>query len=68
MPPSGMLGSVALVRSKVSEESNASIIKVKIMLFLRMMLRLLVTANIVSSLPILDTFLRNVDSYKSHTA
>jgi hypothetical protein len=54
---------VALVRTNVSEE----------LVFLRSVHRLLVTASVVPSSPILVTlmeaeFLRNVGSYKSHTA
>jgi hypothetical protein len=63
----------ALVRTDVSEELNTSFIKAT-----RIggsVLRLLVTASVVPSSPILVTsdeegakFLRNVGSYKSHTA
>jgi hypothetical protein len=48
MPSSGMLRRVALVRSDVSEERNAIV-------FLRSLRRLLVTANVVRSSPILVT-------------
>jgi hypothetical protein len=49
----GMLPRVALVRTDVSEERIASIIRVYSIVFLCSVLQLLVTANIVSSLPIL---------------
>jgi hypothetical protein len=67
-----MLRRVALVRTDVSEEPSASFIRVKE--FLRSVRRLLVTASVVPSSPILVTlseegvkFLRNVGPYKSHT-
>jgi hypothetical protein len=50
---SGMLRRVALVRTNVSEELRASIIRV----FLRSVLRLLVTANVDPSSPILVTLM-----------
>jgi hypothetical protein len=60
MVSSGMLRRVVLVRTDVSEELSASIIKVTRIgelgttkLFLRSMRWLLVTANVVSSSPIL---------------
>jgi hypothetical protein len=62
-----MLCPVALVRTDVSEEHRASFIRGD-------MRRLLVAASVVPSSPILVTlmkealFLRNVGSYKSHTA
>jgi hypothetical protein len=79
MPSSEMLCSVALVGTDVSEEPITSIV------FLHSVLRLMVTANVVPSTPILanrsmlfascchhdnggGTFLRNVRSYKRHTA
>jgi thermostable 8-oxoguanine DNA glycosylase len=88
MASSGMLGRVTLVRTDVSEELSASFIRVarrgelgtKLAVTskgptLRILCRLLVTANVVPSSPILVTlmkeaskFLRNVGSYKSHTA
>jgi hypothetical protein len=74
MESSGMLHLVALVGTDVSEELSASIIRVTRMgelgTILRSVSRLLVTTNVPSS-PILvggATFLRNVGSYKSHTA
>jgi hypothetical protein len=48
MPSSGMLHRVAIVRTYVSEELSASIISVR---------RLLVTANVVPSSPILVTLM-----------
>jgi hypothetical protein len=62
MPSSGMLRRVALVRADVSEESSASIIRVTkigelvVLVFLRSVRHLLVTAN-VRSLPILFTLI-----------
>jgi hypothetical protein len=79
----GMLRRVALVRIDVSEEHSASFIRETRIAELRTMLgitirslrRLLVTASVVPSSPILVTlneggakFLCNVGSYKSHTA
>jgi hypothetical protein len=49
MPSSKMLRRVALVRTDVSEEPSASIIRVTILHRVR---RLLVTANVVPSSPI----------------
>jgi hypothetical protein len=67
---SGMLRHVALVRTDISEELSTSFIRVT-----RIVRRLLVTASVVPSSPILVTlieggvkFLGNVGSYKSHTA
>jgi hypothetical protein len=64
MPSSEKLRRVALVRTDVSEERIASIITVTILVvtsnrivFLRSMLRLLVTANVVPSSPILVTLM-----------
>jgi hypothetical protein len=84
MPSSGMLRHVALVRTDVSEERSFSIIKETRMGKLgttlavtsnrRSMPRLLDTTNVVCSSRILvlpdgrATFLRNICSYKSHTA
>jgi hypothetical protein len=83
MLSSGVLRRVAPVRTDDSEESIASIIMVTRIGDLGTMLAVtskrntlrLVTANVVPSSPILshpgdggDTFLRNVDSSKSHTA
>jgi hypothetical protein len=66
MPSSGKLRRVALVRTDVSEEPSASIIKGTILgelgttlavtSFLRSVLRLLVTAKVVPSSPILIVF------------
>jgi hypothetical protein len=90
MASSAMLHRVALVRTDVSEEHSASFIRVTRLgevgttlavtsnrrtLFLRSVRRLLVTANVVPSSPILvtqdeggDNFPLIVGSYKSHTA
>jgi predicted DNA repair protein MutK len=85
MASSGTLRRVPLVRIDVSEELSASIIRVTriskigttlvITVFLHSVRRLLVTANVVTSSPILVNlddggakFLRNLGSYKSHTA
>jgi hypothetical protein len=72
MPFSGMLRRVALVRTDISEEIIASIIKVtgigelettlavtinRFFVFLRIVRRLLVTANVVPSSPILVTLM-----------
>jgi hypothetical protein len=72
MPSSGMLRSGSVVRTDVSEEPNASIIRVKRIGNLR---TLAVTGNgrtlRRNSCQPDDggtMFLRNVDSYKSHTA
>jgi hypothetical protein len=84
---SGVLRCVALERNEVSEEFSASFIRVIRVVELGTTLavtskpthaankylhRLLVTASVVPSSPILVTFsakfLRNVGSYKSHTA
>jgi hypothetical protein len=54
MESSGMLRRVALVRTDVSEELSASIIRV---VFLRSVRRLLVTANVIASSPILVTLM-----------
>jgi hypothetical protein len=65
---------VALVRTDDSEERIFSIIKVTrigelgTIMFLRHVLRLLFTANVVHPNDGEDTFLRNVGSYKRHTA
>jgi hypothetical protein len=87
MVSSGMLRRVALVRTDVSEERKASIRVTRIgelgstpavtsnrCTLRRNVRRLLVTASVVPSSPILVTwmkeakFLRNVGSYKSHAA
>jgi hypothetical protein len=59
MASSGMLRPGALVRTDVSEERIASIFRVRRTdeLFLHSMLRLLVTANVVPSSPILVTLM-----------
>jgi hypothetical protein len=62
---SGMLSRLALVRTDVSEELSASIIRVTricelgttLAVFLRSVRRLLVTANVVPSSPILVTLM-----------
>jgi hypothetical protein len=62
MASSGMLHRVALVRTDVSEELTSSFISVtrigelgRLAVFLRSVLRLLVTASVVPSSPILVT-------------
>jgi hypothetical protein len=73
MLSSGIVCRVALVRTDVSEEHFASIIRVTIGELRTlavtgnrsMLLRLLVNANVDNGG---DTLLRNVGSYKSHTA
>jgi hypothetical protein len=72
MASSGMLRRVALVRSDVSEELSTSIIRVtrigeqgktiavsnkRLIVFLRSVCRMLVTANVVPSSPILLTLM-----------
>jgi hypothetical protein len=67
MASSGMLRRVALVRTDVSEELSASFIRVtriaelgtrnQVLVFLRSVRRLLVTANVVPSSPILVTLM-----------
>jgi hypothetical protein len=52
MVPSGMLRRVALVRTDVSEDLSASFIR-----FFRSLRRLLVTASVVPSSPILVTLI-----------
>jgi hypothetical protein len=56
MASSGMLRRVALVRTYVSEELSPSFIRV--MAFLRSVLRMLVTASVVPSSPILVTLMK----------
>jgi hypothetical protein len=82
MVSSGMLRRVALVRTDVSEEPSASFIRVTRIGELGITLAatnnvhwLLVAASVVPSSPTLchpdeggARFLRNVGSYKSHTA
>jgi hypothetical protein len=62
MVSSGMLRRVALVRSDVSEELSASFIRVtkigELGNFLRSVHRLLVTASVVPSSPILVTLIK----------
>jgi hypothetical protein len=61
VPSSGMWHRVALVRTDVSQECIASIIWVKrIGVFLRSVLRFLVTANVVPSSPIIVTLMMEV--------
>jgi hypothetical protein len=62
MPSSGMIRRVDLVRTDVSEERSASIIRetrigTSYIVFLRSMRRMLVTANVVPSSPILVTLM-----------
>jgi hypothetical protein len=58
MPSYGILRRVALVRTDISEESSASIIRMtRIIVFLRFARRLLVTANVVPSLQIFVTLM-----------
>jgi hypothetical protein len=59
MASSGMLHRVALVRTDVSEELSASIIRVLCtdFVFLHSVLQLLVMASVVPSLRILDTLM-----------
>jgi hypothetical protein len=65
MPSSGMLRRVVLVRTDVSEEFGACIIRVTrigelvtmLAIFLRSVRQLLVTANVVPSSPILVTLM-----------
>jgi hypothetical protein len=78
MVSSGSLRRVALVRTDVAEEPGTSFIRVirvkKYLVFVRSVRRLLVAACVVPSSPICHPdeggarFLRNVGSYKSHTA
>jgi hypothetical protein len=72
MPSSGMLRRVALVRTDVTEERSASIISVTrigrldSIVFLRSEFRLLVTANVVPSLPTLITLMREALRSSEH--
>jgi hypothetical protein len=67
MVSSGMLRRVVLVRTDVSEEISASFIRVT--RIKRSVRRLLVTASVVPSSPILVTLMKEaLSSYKSHTA
>jgi hypothetical protein len=64
MPSSGMLLRVALVRTEVSEEPSASIIRVtRIDVFLRSVCPLLVTANVVRNSPNLVTLMMEALRY-----
>jgi hypothetical protein len=73
MPSSGMLRRVALVRTDVSEELSASFIRVTriselgttlaVLVFLRSVRRLLVTASVVPSSPILVTLMKEALSF-----
>jgi hypothetical protein len=63
MTSSGMLRRVALVRTDVSEELGTSFIRVTriglyTLVFLRSVLRLLVTASVVPSSPVLVTLMK----------
>jgi hypothetical protein len=58
MVSSEMLRRVALVRTDVSEEPSASLIRVTRMSFLRSVRRLLVAASVVPSSPILVTLIK----------
>jgi hypothetical protein len=60
MASSGMLRRVPLVRTDVSEELSASFIRV--LVFLRSVRRLLVTATVVPSSPILITLMKEEPS------
>jgi hypothetical protein len=61
MPSSAVLRSVALVRTDVSEENSASIIRVSVA-FLSSVRRLLVTASVVLNSPILVTLKKKAQS------
>jgi hypothetical protein len=58
MPSSGMLRRVALIRTDISEAISASFIRV--LIFLRSVRRLLVTASVVPSSPIPVTMMNEV--------
>jgi hypothetical protein len=73
MASSGMLRRVALVRTDVSEEPNASFIRVKIIGELGTTLAVTINRptllrRFLSPYEGGTKFLRNVGSYKSHTA
>jgi hypothetical protein len=61
MVSSGMLRRVALVRTYVSEELSASLIRMR-RKFIRIVRRLLVTASVVSSSPILVNLMKEAIS------
>jgi hypothetical protein len=63
MPSSGMLRRVALVRTDVSEEFSASFNRVLVLAFLRCVRRLLVTASVDPSSPILVALMKEVLNY-----
>jgi hypothetical protein len=58
MVSSGMIPRVVLVRTDVSEERSASIIRVTRICELRSVRRLLITASVVPSSPILVTLMK----------
>jgi hypothetical protein len=61
MPSSGMLRRVVLVRTDISEKSIASIIRV----FLRSLLRLIITANVPSSLILVTLIIEVIHSFET---
>jgi hypothetical protein len=68
MPSSGMLRLVTLVRTYVSEDCIAYVIRVTRIGELGTTLAVSSNRKPLRSSDGGDTFLRNVDSYKSHTA
>jgi hypothetical protein len=71
MPSSGILCRVALLKTDISEELIASIIRVtrigELGTLIVAVFRLLVATNVVPGSPILVTLMMEVGSYKSHT-
>jgi hypothetical protein len=72
MPSSGMLRRLALVKTDVSEERSASIIKVTKLgelgthvVFLRSVLRVLITANVSNALIIVTLIIEAIHSSKT---